>query len=928
MKRESSLLLRRPIAGLQSLSVWGLLSLILTLTSGLNTFAKESSGMAHEIYAKRPIIVKSEGKNTPETLKRAIDFLIANYGAQYPNGKSYLKRLANLGKGDEAGFQKLQREALLNHPHVKGYEWLVEVRDQYWGSHGPMNTLFQNGDEHGDLGGIKYWRSIGGRFEVLAIDAMGNVSPKKTLVEQQEGIVRDADVDFEGKNILFSMRKSESDDYHLYEMKVDGSNLRQLTFGSQLSDVDPIYLADGKILFSSTRDPKFCQCNRHISQNLFTMERDGAKIEQISQNPLSDFHSSLMPDGRVLYSRWEYVDRHFGPSLGLWTSNPDGTMHTLFMGNNGWSPGAILDARAIPGTDMVVSTYGATHDLPWGAIAVVDRSKGMEGRAPIVHIWPEEGRKLITPDVDEINRDLRYRRAIDNFKWLPVKYEDPYPVHNVSRGEGGGYFFVASKTQAKAFPAYSNKKAKRSMKMGLVLLDVFGNEVDLYTPNEPQMGAYGAIPISARKKPIDRPNRVNPEKDHGLLYVNDVYLGDGDEMSAVKPGAIKYLRLIEAPPRRTFDERLVWNIDAQQVGAMNWNLTNNKRILGDVPVEKDGSAFFKVPADTFFQIEALDENKQMVQAMRSGTMVRPGEVQGCVGCHENRSAAPTATNPSPIAMKRAPSEIEPWFGAKRVADSQPFNYLTEVQPVFDRHCVSCHDYDKEAGEVLNLAGDLSFPFNVSYTELMHKSGIRYQGAEETLVSFAGDGPPGVLPAYAWGSHRSRLVRILREGHHDVSLSEEEMQRITTWIDINAVYYGRYESYYPGRNPLLALELGDEKAQAVLGKYSNWRKDFKEYTLNKGHLLNFTRPEKSPALALIEDEKQRLLALSFLQEASQLLLKVPREDQTNAPVRLSANDEFHLTRAQRLKQEQKCASEAGEAGVKYYPFKPQQTCQVE
>ncbi|MGD7652587.1 MAG: hypothetical protein ACQCXQ_05190 [Verrucomicrobiales bacterium] len=856
--------------------------------------------------------------NTVESLRKAIVFLTETHGADYPGGAAYLKRLEGISDADSEEYRELQREALLAHPHVAGYDWLVEVRDQYWGNHGPMNTLFQNGDLHGASGGLGNWGSAGSRLEVISIGGGGKVERRKVLAEQAEGMLRDADVSYDGKRVLFSMRANKDDDYHLYEMDADGGNLRQLTFGPMVSDVDPVYLPDGRIAFSSTRDPKFCQCNRHISQNIFRMEADGANIEQISGNGLSDFHSSVMPDGRLLYSRWEYVDRHFGPSLGLWTSNPDGTLHALYMGNNAWSPGSMLDARVIPGTDKVLCIYGACHDLPWGAMVVVDRSRGLEGPEPVLHIWPEEGRELISPDDDDYNRDLKHRGAIDNFRKLATRYEDPYPVHDLEQGDGGGSFFVVSKAIGGRIAPHRNPE-REPVRMAVMLADVFGNEIVMYEPGDEQLGGYGAVPLAPRKTPRVIPDSVDYSKDHGTLYVNDVHLGDGDEMEEVKRGVIKWLRLIEAPPRQTYDERFGWGVDAQQVTAMNWNLTNNKRILGDVPVESDGSAYFKVPADRFVQIHALDGDKQMVQAMRSGTIVRPGETQGCVGCHENRVTVPQATNRVPLATRRPPSEIEPWLDTPSVDEAKTLNYLTDVQPVFDRHCVSCHDYGEPAGEVLNLAGDLSYPFNVSYMDLMSKSGPRYSGPEEKMVNFAGDGPPGVFAAYAWGSHRSKLVRVLKEGHHDVELPDEAMQRITSWIDANAVYYGPYASYYPGRNPMLALEDGLRKYHMVIGDLAQGQKA-KQHMLEHGHLINFTRPELSPALERIGDEEARALALAYIREAGELLKQRPREDQTNSEEPRSEMDRFNVARLRSTKEEKACAVEAIRKGDRYYPYR--------
>ncbi|WP_322607425.1 hypothetical protein [Pontiella agarivorans] len=860
-------------------------------------------------------------ENSKASLRAAVEHLSETYGNAYPKADEYLQRLENLTDAASPAFTNLQREALLNHPYVKKYEWLVEVRNQYWGSHGPINTMFQNGDTHkGDLAGIKHWHSHGGRLEVISVQDDGSVVRKAVLAEEPQGTLRDADVSFDGKKILYSMRRNKADDYHLYEMELETGKVRQLTFGSMISDVDPIYMPDGKIIFSSTRDPKFCQCNRHISNNLFAMEGDGANIQQISFNGLADFHSSLMPDGRVLYSRWEYVDRHFGPSLGLWTTNPDGTRHALFMGNNAWSPGFMGDARVIPGTDQVVCIYGACHDLPWGALAVVDRSKGLEGPEPVIHMWPEAGRKLISPD-DESNMDMKNRWHIDKFRNLPARYEDPYPVHNVEQGNGGGYFFLVAKALDGPLVAYKNARKKDPVNMAIMLVDVFGNEVVLYEVKTPHQSPYGPVPLAARPKPPVIPSSVDLSRDHGSLYVNDVYLGTDDEMAGVKRGDIKYLRIVEAPPRRMWSEGQIWGIDAAQVTAMNWNLTNNKRILGDVPVEADGSAYFNLPADTFVQILALDENKQMVQAMRSGTVVRPGETQGCIGCHENRRDAPSASNPFPKAMQRPPSQLEPWLDTPSVEEAKPFNYLTDVQPVFDQHCVSCHDYGTEGGRVLNLAGDLSLPFNVSYTELMAKSGLRYDGPAEKLVNSVQDGPPGVLPAYAWGSHRSRLVRILQKGHYNVKLSEDEMHRIISWIDVNAVYYGAYASSYNGRNPILALENGWNKQKKVMLGMEN-RKKIADFYVEHGHLINFTRPALSPVLEMISDDAERSEVLAILQEASAVLAENPREDQTNSNVAQSEIDRHNKARYIANRTANQLAVKAIREGRKVYPFKEQ------
>lgn len=873
-------------------------------------------------------------RNTPATLRAAIADLTETFGERYPDGPAYLARLKKIEPGlagddpdaAQAAFEALQREALVANPLIAGQPWLIEVREQYWGNHGAMGTMFQTGDEIGrGCAGLKAWRGDGGRLDVIRFAPDGSVGSTRTLAAAPEGVLRDPDLSFDGKRVLFSMRRNREDDYHLYEVDVDGAgDLRQLTFGSMLSDVDPIYLPDGKILFSSTRDMKYCQCNRHIQPNLFVMEADGANVLQISQNPLSDFHSSLMADGRVLYSRWEYVDRHFGPSLGLWTTNPDGTNHQLFMGNNAWSPGFMGDARQIPGTNKVVCIYGACHDLPWGAMVIADRSKGLDGTAPIERIWPAEAIQVIRPTGDPINALIGGHPSIDSLRnharmfWkVKDKFEDPWPVHDPATNAGAGKYFMVSRSIGEVRCRYGSLDGQ--VNMGVFLVDVFGNEVLVHSLPGRRENCFNPMPVAARPKPPAIGPRVDLTKNTGVMYVNDVYLGTGDEMKDVEPGAIKYLRIVEAPAKRYYDERGVWNIDAAQYAPMNWNLTNNKRILGDVPVEADGSAHFELPADTFVYFQALDAEKRMIQSMRSGTMVRPGETQGCTGCHEDRMAPPPLTNRTPLAMRRPPSRIRPWHNARTVAESPNFNYLTEVQPVFDKHCVRCHDYGKDAEALakVNLAGDSATVFNTSYLSLMTRSSRRWIGPEMKLVNVVCDGPPAVLPAYSWGSTRSTLVETLRKGHHDVKLTKEEFARIVTWIDLNGVYYGNYSSAHPGRNPIpedLMAELKELTGLSNIRTYTN-------RILTGGALVCFERPELSPILDHLVDEADRPRALEIIRRGAERLEIQPREDRLGRKaVAVYEQDVFRAKRRERDLLELQKSVDAHIAGEKHYPHR--------
>jgi len=704
---------------------------------------------------------------------------------------------------------------------------LYVVREQYRPDHHNTATFFPRAKHEYNNGTF----TPGGALKVW--DPNTNRPARiRTVLAAPEGVIRDPDVHFSGERILFSMRRDVEDSYHLYEINADGSSLRQLTFASDVDDLDPIYLPDDSIVFSSTREPKYCMCNRHIMANLYRMEADGANIHQIGKSTLFEGHANLMPDGRILYDRWEYVDRNFGDAQGLWTVNPDGTSHAVYWGNNTPSPGGVLEGRVIPGTDQVLCVFSSCHDRPWGALAWVDRRRGLDGRAPVVRTWPADAVDLV--------RDTGWE-LFDAFTAVGVKYEDPYPL------------------DAERF--LCSRMTGQGEQMGIVLASFAGEETLVHTESP---GCFDPMPLAPRPRPPVLSARRDFKARFGSFYVQDVYRGSG--MAGVPRGTVKYLRVVESPEKRTWTQPS-WNGQGQEAPAMNWHDFNNKKILGTVPVEEDGSAHFRVPADRFVYFQLLDESGQMVQSMRSGTMLQSGEQAGCVGCHEPRLQAPavavvgTAAGAG-AAWRRAPDTLTGWNGPAR-----HFNYRTEVQPVFDRHCVECHDYGQEAGEHLILAGDRDLVFNASYNELWRKK----------LINAVGAGSADLSEANAWGSRTSRLMEILRQDHHDVALSAEEVERVATWIDLNAPYYPSYASAHPdnlaGRSPLTPPQLQrlEEHTGVSLRKQADYRH-------NPGPLISFDRPELSPCLSHLEEgSAARREALAIIRTGADELAARPEPD---------------------------------------------------
>lgn len=708
---------------------------------------------------------------------------------------------------------------------LAGKQILYVERHQYASDHHNTATLFQ----YGEINDKKF--SPGGALKVYDVDS----GTTRTLMKIQTGVIRDPEISFDGKKVVFSMRKNKEDGYHIYEIGLDGSNLKQLTSAEGVSDIDPLYLPDGDIIFTSTRQPKYCMCNRHIMGNLFRMESDGANITQIGVSTLFEGHSSLLSDGRILYDRWEYVDRNFGDAQGLWTVNPDGTKHAIYYGNNTASPGGVIDGRQIPGTDLVVCIFGSCHDLPWGTLAVIDRKKGVDGREPVVKIYPEEARNIVA------NGDL------DSFKWVKsFRYEDPFPINKD--------WFLVSRTLY-AYPDW--QKQKCGYKQGIYLVGMDGSEELLI---EGARSVFDPHIVDAPQKPVSLPTMRNFKDDKGQFYVENVY--EGTHMAGVKKGEAKWLRIIESPEKRSWTWG-DWGGQGEQAPGMNWHSFENKQILGEVPIEEDGSASFMVPAGKFVFFQVLDKDKKMIQSMRSGVSLMPGEINGCVGCHEDRLSIPMPIPKRPIALNKKPVELTKWMGKEPFK----FSFMEHVQPILDRHCVKCHDFDEKNRDKLVLAKDMNQVFNAAYINIYVNK----------VVSLVGGGPADIQQAYSWGSHTSRLSQIIENGHYGVKLSAKEKEYLYAWMDLNGVYYPVYESAFDdalgGRSPLTYEEI--DRLTELTGV--NLRK-VNSHSRKMQAQVAFDRPEKSPILDGIRNDKAKYdEAVALIKLGYQRLKKTPRGD---------------------------------------------------
>jgi hypothetical protein len=453
----------------------------------------------------------------------------------------------------------------------------------------------------------------------------------------------------------------------------------------------------------------------------------------------------------------------------------------------------------------------------------------------VVKIYPEEALNLVA------NGDL------DTFKWVQsFRYEDPFPMNKE--------WFLVSRTLYK-YPEWNNQAC--GYKQGIFLVGMDGSEELLI---EGERSVFDPHIVESSAKPVTLPVMRNFTSDKGQFYVVNVY--EGTHMQGIEKGVAKWLRVIESPEKRSWTHG-GWSGQGEQAPALNWHSFENKQILGEVPIEEDGSVNFMVPAGKHVYFQLLDKDKKMIQSMRSGVSLMPGEVNGCVGCHEDRISILMPTPKRPIALTKKPVELEKFMGMEPFK----FSFMEHVQPIMDRRCVKCHDFDKKDRQKVVLAKDMNQFFNAAYINLYVNK----------VVGLIGGGPADIQQPYSWGSHNSRLSQIIEGDHHGVKLTQKEKEWLYAWMDLNGVYYPVYESAFDntlsGRSPLTYAEIDCLSELTGVNLRS-----LNTHTRTLQAQLSFDRPAESPILDGIRNDKSKYdVALALIELGSERLKNTPRGD---------------------------------------------------
>ncbi|MDP6634213.1 MAG: hypothetical protein QGG42_04905 [Phycisphaerae bacterium] len=686
----------------------------------------------------------------------------------------------------------LRRRIIFSHPALAFDKLLVNKRSGALRGHMVDQYLGRHSTPGSGLTLVESWKDSP-RAKPLLTDKLPT------------GTTFHPDISYDGGKVIFSFcahgemtgkqtKNSEAKKllrFWIYEAATDGSWIKQLTGNSAdplktwddrhtvlVEDWDPCYLPDGGFAFVSTRSQGYGRCHgaRYApAYLLYRADEGGANIRQLSYGEANEWDPAVLNDGRIVFSRWDYIDRNNTIFQSLWTTRPDGTATAHFYGNYTPGPCMLAESAPIPGSPQILSTATDHHGSTKGSILMIDPRRGLDGPKPLRKLTPELGFLEGRPPAGT--------------------RETPMPLHGMDVGRGRKaatpfplteeMFLVAMQTEVKG-------------KYAIYLADTLGGRELIYSDENED--CFAPLPVAPRKKPPALPCFLpeKPKGKSGTFFVQNIYVS----AQPLKVGSIKHLRInkiVGQPTRGVTHRSYVGDEIAKQV-------------LGTTPVAADGSAYFSAPAGVPLQFQALDEKGMAVLTMRSLVYLHPGEHQGCVGCHEpkNATAPPMRRRPA-----TPPSTITPPVGP---AYAGGLSFVTRVQPVLDRYCIGCHGLGEKPAGDLTLTGKSPAAatgkkqkkgqtFSLAYKQLLARPGLIRTINHQDMTHFS--------KPKDYFAHASKLAPMLLAGHPDkdgkkrVTLDDESWRRIVDWLDLNAQFYGDYSN-----NRLNTREVSPEGEKAL------------------------------------------------------------------------------------------------------------------
>ena len=591
--------------------------------------------------------------------------------------------------------------------------------------------------------------------------------------------IADLRMHWDANRVMFTTLMGENDKrWNVYEVKLDGTGCKKLIENEEpdLEFYDGTYLPDGRIVANSNIGYQGVPCvsgdDPVGNMVLYTPEQKNLRRLTFDQD--ANWNPVVMNNGRVMYTRWEYTDLTHYYSRIVMHMNPDGTENKALYGSGSMFPNSTFDIQPLPG-------HGSAF------VGIISGHHGVARSGRLIIFDPTKGRKNVQGMVQEIphrNRPIQelIKDELVNGVW--PQFVKPTPLNDK-------YFLVAAKLDPQSL-------------WGLYLVDIYDNVTCLMQAEGE--GYISPILVKETKTPPAIPDRVKLNEKEATIFIQDIYEGEG--LRGIPRGTVKELRL-HAYEYAYVKTRSDHNWHGIQSG---WDI---KRLLGTVPVEEDGSAIFKVPANTPISIQPIDKDGVAVQWMRSWVTGQPGEVVSCIGCHEDQNQIPIPKRV--MASQKAAVPLKAPEGGVR-----SFTFDLEIQPILDRACIACHNGE---GKAFDLRGGKKDKLGYGTSYLNIHPYVHRQGGEGDMV---------VLQPYEYHPNTSELVRILKKGHHNVKLTDAEWLKLYNWIDYNAPDKGYFDANVLGKE-IIPYQGFDqiERRKELTDKYANgmgvdWKKEIADY----------------------------------------------------------------------------------------------------
>ena len=697
---------------------------------------------------------------------------------------------------------KLKREILLSNPLLDNAKMIVgryrignNARSVWAPSLGTQNNNWSNQSSAS---------RNGFNAEIAELSNLRGEIESRTIYKPTNGSsVTDLLLHWDGERILFTAA-DENHRWGVFEVNRNGENLHKVIKVDEpdLEFFDGAYMPDGRIIAMSNIGYQGVPCVNGDDPvgNMISYDPKNGAMRRMTFDQDANWHPRVLNNGRLMYVRWEYTDLTHYYSRFVMHANPDGTETKALYGSGGWFPNSIFDIQPLPnGNNTFVGIISGHHGIARsGRLIIFDPARGRKETKGMVQEMPFSKREIVPLIKDELVNGV----------W--PQFIKPYPISDK-------YFLVAAKLTPESL-------------WGIYLIDVYDN-MTLVAEYEGE-GLINPIIVNKRPTPPIIPDRIKPTDKEATVFIQDIYEGEG--LPNVPKGTVKKLRVFayEYTYIKSASDHVAQGIQS------GWDI---KRHLGDVDVESDGSAIFKIPANTPVSFQPLDDEGRAIQWMRSWVTGMPGEVVSCVGCHEDQNSMPIPKRVE--ASQKSPAALQAPEGGVR-----SFTFELEVQPILDRNCVACHNQDgakpdftggiKVQGAPSRHAQSGRLDLLQSYLNL-HPY-VNRQGPEADIY---------VMKPYEYHASTSELVRLLKGGHHGVTLSDKEWRTLYMWIDFNAPCHGQFVY----NNVALCPSTQYERRIELANKYANgagveWKREIEEYA-------EYLKQQKVEPAVRVENEKK-------------------------------------------------------------------------